>query len=48
MNKYWVMLMTLLFVSASILTSGFISAVIDLCAFSVLIWWFVTRKNTSQ
>ncbi|MCL1051301.1 hypothetical protein L2755_16955 [Shewanella abyssi] len=48
MNKGLILLCCLVFISASLLTSGLTRALIDLGAFSGLLWIVFRHKNPMQ
>ncbi|ACJ31577.1 hypothetical protein swp_4961 [Shewanella piezotolerans WP3] len=48
MNKWLILLCCMIFISASLLTTGLTRALIDLAAFSALLWIVLRHQNSAE
>ncbi|MCL1095411.1 hypothetical protein [Shewanella kaireitica] len=48
MNKWLILLCCIVFISASLMTTGLTRALIDLAAFSALLWLVFRSQNPTQ
>lgn len=48
MNKWLILLCCIVFISASLMTTGLTRALIDLAAFSALLWIVLRHQNRAE
>ncbi|MEZ9822145.1 hypothetical protein AB4238_16225 [Shewanella sp. 10N.286.45.A1] len=48
MNKWLIILCCIVFISASLMTTGLTRALIDLAAFSALLWVVLRHQNRAE